>query len=424
MHLDMVGEGVCTAVKIGDHTAVGGADLWSHYQERVLLCWGPAVGGGARHEERVGRVVLATVGRTIQRGCGGGILQHEGFDNRVGAGATADIRHQHHLISAGGGVDGAAVVLGGSLAVAKVPESRFAPFAGADGGDTVVGDGAEVVESHMELAVGGSDYRVEESERIAGAHIGGHGEEAGGIVDETEVAVVGGVGGRDGDGLGVVDGCFVDGVGIPVVVEAIRHGVGVGRHIATGFGEDVLEQAAEGEVGIAIVAALAAVVCGESYADGLIGVCAHVQTHGGPVFPQDIASGQIPAQLGIGNKVGSTAVGIDKIIILIKNLDAEPRLLRGTVLRVLQHGGIFKNEQVEGGWVDKEAVGDRLCLWRGAVGHPVAQTYRGLAALRNGTQQTAGADIVLGGVVVHRVAAEGTTRTEVENALIATRIGV
>ena len=172
------------------------------------------------------------------------------------------------------------------------------------------------------------------------------------------------------------------------------------------------------------MAALAAVVGRQADADSLVGVCAHVQPHRCPVFPQHIVCRLVPAQIGVGDKVCRSAARVNQLVVLVQDLDAETGLLRRAVLGVLQHRRVFEDKQVERRGVDKQAVRHRLRLGVAVVRRPVAQTHRRLRAFGHGAQQAARAGVALRGVVMHRVAAQGALVAVIHNPHAAARIAV
>ena len=116
----------------------------------------------------------------------------------VDALSVGDGGDECHPVDAGvGEVEGDAVGKAGVVA-GQQPGGRLAAFAGADGGDAVVGDGAAVGQLQVELASCNAQHGVKECQRIACAGEGTHGEVARRIVDKRQLAVVDGgvVGGQ------------------------------------------------------------------------------------------------------------------------------------------------------------------------------------------------------------------------------------
>ena len=164
------------------------------------------------------------------------------------------------------------------------------------------------------------------------------------------------------------------------------------------------------------MAALAAVARGEAHEDGLSVVGGEVYAHGGPVFPQHLVGGLVPAEAGVGYEVGHRA-GVYGLAVLVEDLQAEAGLQRGRVLGVLEDGGVAQHQQVGDVGVDGHAVGDALGFGGGvAAAVPVAEAHGGLLALRYGAQAAAGAGVALGGVKVHGVAAGGAEVAVVDGA--------
>ena len=152
------------------------------------------------------------------------------------------------------------------------------------------------------------------------------------------------------------------------------------------------------------------VVGGQAYVYCLPRIGAHVESDSGPVFPKDVLLSPIgvPTQGLVGYEVGGSADGVDEIHCRIQQLKAEARLVGGSVHRVLHHGGILHNEQVESHCVYIEGVGDSFRLAALGVGYlvgaPVAEPYAGNGALGYSTQLVACAGVSLIGVEVDGVA--------------------
>ena len=112
----------------------------------------------------------------------------------------------------------------------------------------------------------------------------------------------------------------------------------------------------------------------------------------------------MPVEVRVGDEVGHAA-GVDELVVLVEDLQAEARLEVGGVLGVLEDGGVAQHEEVEVVGVDGEGVGDALGLGcGGAAGGPVAEAHGGQFTLGDGAQQAAGAGVALGGVEVDGVA--------------------
>ena len=218
------------------------------------------------------------------------------------------------------------------------------------------------------------------------------------------------------DARRVGDGRCGVGRRVPAVVEACGYREAVVGHHTAPLGLHPAGAAAQGEVGVAKVAAFATVARGEAHEDGLPVVGAQVYAYRRPVFPQHFVRGLVPPQVGVGYEVGHRA-GVCELSFLVQYLEPETRLQGGRVLGVLQHGGITQHQQVGYVGVDGHAVGDALGLGRGiAATVPVTQPYRGGLALRYGAQQATGARVALGGVEVHRMTARGTVVSVVYHA--------
>ena len=225
----------------------------------------------------------------------------------------------------------------------------------------------------------------EVSHRITRGQRGPEREEAVGVVERDDLAAETVVARRHRHRLlggdNIVRGALI----IPLVVESRRGGIGVGGRLATRFDSDVLLLAIQVEIGIAVVPALIAVVGGEAHPYVLPVVGAQVRAHGGPILPQDIAAGEVPAQRLVGDVVGGTAGGVHLRTALVKQLELKARLFRGGMVRVLQHGSVFQQENGCVIGVHVEGVGDALRLRPRA---PVAQTDRVLFTRRQDVEKT------------------------------------
>ena len=311
------------------------------------------------------------------------------------------------------------------LAVAEVPTGALARLAAADGVDAVARDGAGIGKVHVELAVANLHLIVEAGQRVAGTGVGRDGELAAWLVHKRTLAVV-----SDGVGLDLQHPRGTDGVErvevcVPAVDEAGGSVEGVAVHIAAELALHVLLLAADGEVGVAVVVAHAAVARGEADDDLLARVGTEVHTDGGPVFPQHIVRRHIPAQRAVGHEVGGAALPVEKCVGSVENLQREAGLVGGDVQRVLEHRRIAQHEEVEVGGIDKERVGYGLGLSArdGAGAVPVAQSHGGIAALGDDAQLTSRADVVRRCVIMYRVTAGDGIGAIVDDADVGVGVG-
>ena len=133
------------------------------------------------------------VGNAFYVRIGGWESQGDGFLYGVDTDTAGDSCDELYGIGAGLGVGGGGVVVVAACTVTEVPMSCLNAFTAAHGVDAVHGDGAEVVEREIELAVVDGHHAVEQAHRVARAGKGAHGELTCGIVDKGKVAVIGNV---------------------------------------------------------------------------------------------------------------------------------------------------------------------------------------------------------------------------------------
>ena len=193
-------------------------------------------------------------------------------------------------------------------AVRQYPAVGLARLAGTQRRYSVAGDGAVVVQLQVKLAVGHRQHGVNDSQRVAGAGKGTHGEVARGVVDKRQLAIVchaivrtypntRRVGNRRRSVFR----------GIPAVVKACRHREAVVRHIAAPLCLHQLRSTTQREVRIAEMRPFTTVVGGEAHKNGLPVIRHQVDSVGGPVFPQHFVGRLRPPEVGIGNEIGHTA---------------------------------------------------------------------------------------------------------------------
>ena len=166
------------------------------------------------------------------------------------------------------------------------------------------------------------------------------------------------------------------------------------------------------------MAALVAVVSGEFDIDGLSVERCQRHAHRGPVLPQyrPIA---VPSQIAVGDEVGGIAGSIQVHTVIVGDTEGEARLLDGCVVGVLQHGGVFQNEQVALGSVHLVSVADALCA---VAGLPVAQSHRGGVAVGHGVQLAAGTRVSFQWIVVYGMTGRAAGRSVVHHANLAVRV--
>ena len=85
---------------------------------------------------------------------------------------------------------------------------------------------------------------------------------------------------------------------------------------------------------------LIAVVGGQSEVDMLTGMAAKVHTYSSPILPQHTVGGGVPSEVLVCDKVSAGTCRVNDVIVGIKQLHAETRLVGRVVQGVLQHGCI------------------------------------------------------------------------------------
>ena len=290
-------------------------------------------------------------------------------------------------------VDG--IVLIGGGAVAEVPVGGLARLVGGQRILAIGGDRAGVV--HRETPGAAVTLGGETGQRITGCHARPQVKSAVRIADEGDVAAEDHVVACRGYGHRLLVGDDLPGVAfvVPCIVEAGRRRVGVGQHLAARFRKDGTTFTVHGEIGIAEVRTLRAVVGGHTCADGLSVICRNVEADIGPVFPVERLSAVgdlVPAGGRIArDETRISAGGVDAVAILVQQFEVEAGLLVGVVPgRVLQHGGVLQQQDVRLGGIDEKIIGDTLSF---GTGFPVAQTHGVEFARRHRHQSAVGARV-------------------------------
>ena len=199
------------------------------------------------------------------------------------------------------------------------------------------------------------------------------------------------------DGVGDVVAC------IPEVVETVGGGESVGVHGAAEFGCGHGLLALGVKVGIAEMAALAAVLGGEFQTDNLPVVWDEIDAHGSPVFPQHFRRHLVPAQVAVSHESGGTALRVDGVAVAVEQHHAEEGLAGGTVVGVLQYGGIVEHDERVVVGIDVEEVFDGLVV----LGEPVAQADGPGLAWRHQAQVVVANAVGRQGVPIERMVREG-----------------
>ena len=235
-------------------------------------------------------------------------------------------------------VDGITVIIGRTGTIAIGPLSGLAVLP-RDEIDAVAADTTEVGKIDEETTTVNNDSGIESGYRVAGATIGADDELTAGIIKFRHFAEVSDILAGHGDALLGAD-CGSRLRGVPAVVEAFGSAERIAVDIAARDGVHVLAHTFQREVSVAVMRTLIAVVGGQSEVDMLTGMAAKVHTYSSPILPQHTVVGSVPSEVLVSDKVSAGTCGVNDVIVGIKQLHAETRLVGRIVQGVLQHGCI------------------------------------------------------------------------------------
>ena len=264
---------------------------------------------------------------------------HKVLNHRVGTFAAINAGHQHHIVLTPMIVM-QWVCFSRHRAIAKIPDDVIALAMGVgriliSGTDETAVDKSYLLQAVNGVAQAVAKEGIGETVGRTAVHVETTVCRVGTHETEMAIAVDGAVDGKSTFGRDKAVGRRI----MPGIVEAKRGGKAVDI-VATVVGDELFAPAGEIKVGIAVVGALAAVVSGELQVNATAVKWCQVDAHKSPVFPQHMAI-DIPAQSGIGNKVGGIAVGVDVDPMLILESEGESGLGGSVVEWVFKHGGIF-----------------------------------------------------------------------------------